>query len=177
MSKTFTATLASYAQVDGKLSLSDSASKYLPVLRGSAFDNVRLVNLGTHTPGGLPLQVPDDVTNDAQLMAYFQHWKPAYAPGTYRTYSNLSIGLLGVIVAKSMNEDFGALMQETLFTPLALKHSFLDVPPDQMANYAQGYTKEVRRSGWPPEYWTPKHTVSERRPEIWCAFSRQICAC
>ena len=142
VSKTFTATLASYAQVDGKLSLSDSASKYLPVLRGSAFGNVRLVNLGTHTPGGLPLQVPDDVTNDAQLMAYFQRWKPAYAPGTYRTYSNLSIGLLGVIVAKSMNEDFGALMRETLFTPLALKHTFLDVPPDQMANYAQGYTKE-----------------------------------
>ena len=51
VSKTFTATLASYAQVDGKLSLSDSASKYLPVLRGSAFGNVRLVNLGTHTPG------------------------------------------------------------------------------------------------------------------------------
>ena len=142
VSKTFTATLASYAQVDGKLSLSDSASKYLPALRGSAFDNVTLVNLGTHTPGGLPLQVPDDVTNDAQLMAYFRNWKPAYAPGTYRTYSNLSIGLLGVIVAKSMNEDFGALMQETLFAPLGLKHSFLDVPPDQMANYAQGYTKD-----------------------------------
>ena len=142
VSKTFTATLASYAQVDGKLSLSDSASKYLPALRGSAFDNVTLVNLGTHTPGGLPLQVPDDVTNDAQLMAYFQNWKPAYAPGTYRTYSNLSIGLLGVIVAKSMNEDFGALMHETLFAPLGLKHSFLDVPPDQMANYAQGYTKD-----------------------------------
>ena len=142
VSKTFTATLASYAQVDGKLSLSDSASKYLPALRGSAFDNVTLVNLGTHTPGGLPLQVPDDVTNDAQLMAYFQNWKPAYAPGTYRTYSNLSIGLLGVIVATSMNEDFGALMHETLFAPLGLKHSFLDVPPDQMANYAQGYTKD-----------------------------------
>jgi beta-lactamase class C len=142
VSKTFTATLASYAQVDGKLSLSDSASKYLPALRGSAFDNVTLVNLGTHTPGGLPLQVPDDVTNDAQLVAYFQRWKPAYAPGTYRTYSNLSIGLLGVIVAKSMNEDFGTLMRETLFAPLGLKRTFLDVPSDQLANYAQGYTKD-----------------------------------
>src|SRR5580704_14188621 len=66
VSKTFTATLASYAQLDGKLSLDDTASKYLPALRGSAFDNVKLLNLGTHTPGGMPLQVPDDVTNDAQ---------------------------------------------------------------------------------------------------------------
>lgn len=142
VSKTFTATLAAYAQESGKLSLGASASTYLAALRGSAFDNVKLVNLGTHTSGGLPLQVPDDVTNDAQLMAYFRNWKPAYAPGTYRTYSNLSIGLLGVIVAKSMNESFDALMRNTLFTPLEMKSSFLDVPAAQMENYAQGYTDD-----------------------------------
>jgi beta-lactamase class C len=57
VSKTYTATLASYAQVNGNLALSDSASKYLPFLRGSSFDNISLLNLGTHTSGGLPLQV------------------------------------------------------------------------------------------------------------------------
>jgi CubicO group peptidase (beta-lactamase class C family) len=57
-------------------------------LRGSSFDTVSLLNLGTHTSGGLPLQVPDDIGNNAQLMAYFQSWKPTYAPGTYRTYAN-----------------------------------------------------------------------------------------
>src|SRR5215469_4438791 len=82
VSKTFTATLASYAQVSGQLSLADPASKYLPVLHGSHFDEVSLLNLGTHTPGGLPLQVPEEVTNDDQLMQYFRNWKPAYAPGT-----------------------------------------------------------------------------------------------
>src|ERR1700722_3139609 len=95
VSKTFTATLASYAQVNGKLSLSEPASTYLPSLRGTSFDTVSLANLGTHTSGGLPLQVPDDVTNDAQLTAYLRSWKPTYAPGTYRIYSNPSIGLLG----------------------------------------------------------------------------------
>jgi beta-lactamase class C len=142
VSKTFTATLASYAQVSGKLSLSDMASKYLPALRGSSFDAVSLLNLATHTPGGLPLQVPDDITNTAQLMAYFQNWKPAYAPGTYRTYANPSIGMLGMITAKSMNEDFVALMQGMLFPGLGMKHSYLDVPQAQMENYAQGYTTE-----------------------------------
>jgi CubicO group peptidase (beta-lactamase class C family) len=72
ISKTFTATLAAYAQVTGKLALTDMASKYLPSLRGSAFDQVSLLNLGTHTSGGLPLQVPNGVTNNAQLMAYFR---------------------------------------------------------------------------------------------------------
>ena len=112
ISKTFTATLASYAQVGGKLSLSDFATRYLPSLRGSSFDRVSLVNLGTHTSGGLPLQVPGGIANINQLMAYFQHWKPAYAPGTYRTYSNPGIGMLGMIAARSMNEDFVALMEK-----------------------------------------------------------------
>jgi beta-lactamase class C len=140
ISKTFTATLASYAQISGKLSLSDSASKYLPSLRGSSFDKVSLLNLGTHTSGGLPLQVPDDVTNDDQLIAYFQSWKPTYAPGAYRIYSNLSIGMLGMVAAKSMNEDFGALMGSKLFAVLGLKNTYLDVPKAQVENYAQGYT-------------------------------------
>lgn len=141
VSKTFTATLASYAQVGGQLSLSDPASKYLPSLRGSSFDEVSLLYLGTHTSGGLPLQVPDEITNDDQLMRYFQSWKPTYAPGTYRTYSNLSIGMLGVIAAKSMNEDFVALMERKLFPALGLKNTWLNVPTGQMDHYAQGYTE------------------------------------
>ena len=140
VSKTFTATLASYAQVNGQLSLSDNASKHLPSLRGSSFDKVSLLHLGTHTPGGLPLQVPNEITNDDQLMRYFQSWKPTYTPGTYRTYSNPSIGLLGVIVARSMKEDFVALMERKLFPALGLKSTWLNVPTAQMDHYAQGYT-------------------------------------
>ncbi len=139
-SKTFTATLAAYAQVTGVLSLSDMASKYLPTLRGSSFERVSLLNLGTHTAGGLPLQVPNDITNNAQLMAYFQGWRPTYTPGTYRTYSNPGTGMLGMIAAKSMNDDFVALMERRLFPWLGMKHTYLDVPKAQMENYAQGYT-------------------------------------
>lgn len=140
VSKTFTATLASYAQVGGHLSLSDSASEYLPALRGSSFDRVSLLNLGTHTSGGLPLQVPDKVTNDDQLMKYFQSWKPTYAPGTYRTYANPSIGLLGLVAAKSMGGSFDALIERRLFPALGMNHAYLDVPRAETGNYAQGYT-------------------------------------
>ena len=140
-SKTFTATLAAYAEASGQLLLSDSASKHFPSLRGTSFDKVSLLNLGTHTSGGLPLQVPDDIKNNDQLMAYLQRWKPTHAPGTYRTYSNPSIGLLGVIAAKSMNGDFVALMEGTLFPGLGMKNTYLHVPKSQTENYAQGYTK------------------------------------
>jgi beta-lactamase class C len=141
VSKTFTATLTAYARVTGKLSLSDPPGQYLPSLRGSNLDKVSLLNLGTHTPGGFPLQVPDDITNDAQLMAYFRDWKPTYVPGTYRTYANPSIGLLGMVAAKSLHKDFTALMEGMLFPALGLKHTWLHVPEPEAENYAQGYTK------------------------------------
>jgi beta-lactamase class C len=142
ISKTFTATLAASAQIDGYLSLSDRTSKYLPSLQKTPFGDVTLLNLGTHTPGGLPLQVPDNVNNIDELMQYFKQWKPAYAAGTYRTYANPGIGTLGLITAKSMGQDFDALMTQRLFPALGLQNSYVDVPASRMKDYAQGYTKD-----------------------------------
>jgi CubicO group peptidase (beta-lactamase class C family) len=142
ISKTFTATLASYAQLQGDLSLTDSVSKHLPSLRGSSFDHVSLINLATHTAGGLPLQVPDEIKNADQLMDYLKRWKPAYAAGTDRTYSNISIGLLGLITAQSMHQSFEDAMEKQLFVGLGMRRSYIKVPADQMNRYAQGYTKK-----------------------------------
>ncbi|MDR5837247.1 beta-lactamase [Caballeronia sp. LZ034LL] len=144
VSKTFTATLASYAQTKGDLSLSDPVGKYLPSLDGSEFGKVTLLNLGTHTPGGLPLQVPDDIHDNAQLLQYFSTWRPARPPGTVRTYSNPGIGTLGLITAKAMNQDFDALMQTRLFPALGLTHSYMHVPAAKQRDYAQGYAQDDR---------------------------------
>ncbi|WDD95336.1 beta-lactamase [Burkholderia sp. FERM BP-3421] len=142
VSKTLTATLASYAQASGKLSLSDPTRRYLPAMQGTRFGDVKLLNLGTHTPGGFPLQVPERIGTDDQLMQYFKEWRPAYTAGTYRTYANPSIGMLGVITAKSMGRDFTALMEQWLFPALGMNNTFINVPAAQMGRYAQGYTKE-----------------------------------
>jgi len=142
VSKTFTATLASQAQVSGYLSLLDKASKYLPSLRGSKFGEVSLLNLGTHTPGGLPLQVPTNVRNNDQLMQYLKEWRPTYAPGTYRTYANPSIGTLGLIAAIALGQDFETLMEQRLFPALGLTSSFINVPAAKMPDYAQGYSNQ-----------------------------------
>jgi beta-lactamase class C len=142
VTKTLTATLAFYAQLSGALSLSDKTSKYLPSLAGSKFGEVTLLNLGTHTPGGLPLQVPDRVTNDDELLQYFKAWAPTYAAGTYRTYANPGIGTLGLITAKSLGQDFTVLMEQRLLSALGMKSTFINIPAARMADYAQGYTKE-----------------------------------
>ncbi|MBY2936486.1 class C beta-lactamase [Rhizobium leguminosarum] len=156
ISKTFTVTLTSYADVTGRLSLSDKASKYLPAMKGRPFGDVVLTDLGTHTAGGFPLQVPDEVKTEKQLMEYLATWKPSYAAGTHRTYANPSIGMLGYITAKSMNDGFVAWMEGKLFPSLGLKSTFIDVPKSRMADYAQGY----RRNGEPARM-TPAILSSE----------------
>jgi beta-lactamase class C len=133
--------LASYAQISGYLSLSDKTNKYLPALRDSKFGNVSLLNLGTHTPGGLPLQVPDNIGNNDELIQYFKDWRPTYEPGTYRTYANPGIGTLGLITAKSMGQDFASLMEQRVFPALGMKSSYINVLEAKMVDYAQGYTK------------------------------------
>jgi beta-lactamase class C len=140
ISKTFTATLAAYAQVRGKLSLQDHPGKYLPQLKGSAIDMVSLIHLGTYTAGGLPLQFPDEVSND-QMMDYFRQWKPDAPAGTLREYSNPSIGLLGHITALALKMEFESAMQGTLFPKLGLNHSYIRVPDGEMAGYAWGTNK------------------------------------
>ena len=149
VTKTFTATLASWAQVNNQLSLSDKVDKYLPSLKNTPFGNLSLLNLGTHTSGELPLQLPGDVRNEDQLMQYLKAWRPTHPPGTYRTYANPGIGMLGAITAKSMGQDFTTLMERRLFPVLGLTSTFIHVPAARMADYAQGYTnddKPVRMS-------------------------------
>lgn len=142
ISKTFTATLATYAQANGQLSLADSPSNYLPELRGSRFDDVTLIHLGTHTAGGFPLQIPDEIQTVGQLMDYFRAWRPVFAPGTHRTYANPSVGLLGMVVARSMKMPFEDAMEQRLFPRLGMPDSYIRVPANKMALYAQGYNRE-----------------------------------
>jgi beta-lactamase class C len=142
ISKTFTATLASYAQANGNLSLADKTSKYLPSLEGSKFGDVTLLNLGTHTAGGFPLQLPESIRTEDQLMQYLKTWQPRYTPGTYRTYANPSIGMLGLITAKSLGVDFTDLMEQRVFSPLGMNNTYINVPKTKMGDYALGYSEE-----------------------------------
>lgn len=142
LSKTFTATLGAYAQARGELSLGDPASRHWPDLAGGAFDDISLLELATYSAGGLPLQFPEQVTDQQQMLDYYRDWIPDYAPGSHRLYSNPSIGLFGYLVAKRLGEPFTDLMEKQLFPQLGLSHSYIQVPDDQQQHYAWGYSKE-----------------------------------
>ncbi|MFJ2487122.1 class C beta-lactamase [Pseudomonas sp. NPDC087639] len=141
VSKTFTATLAGYAQATGKLDLSTKASKIWPELKGSAFDNISVLQLGTYSAGGLPLQFPAEADSADKMLGYYQQWKPVYPAGSHRLYSNPSLGLFGYLTAKSLGQPFDQAMSETLLPKLGLKHTFVKVPASEAKLYAQGYNK------------------------------------
>lgn len=142
LSKTFTATLAAYAQASGRLALSDKASQILPALRGSAFDSISVLQLGTYTAGGLPLQFPSEADAPDKMLGYFKQWQPTYAAGSHRQYSNPSLGLFGYLAAQRMGAPFDQVMSKNLLPKLGLSHTWLSVPQDQSELYAQGYNKE-----------------------------------
>ena len=142
VSKTLTATLAAYAQAEGKLSLTDSPSRHLPALEGSELDSITLIDLATHSAGGFPLQLPDEIRSEQQLTDYFKSWRPQHLPGSYRTYANPSIGLLGRTAAASLALTYSDALQKQLLPKLGMFSTYLDVPAGEMQRYAQGYNQK-----------------------------------
>lgn len=131
LSKTFTAISGTYAKNQGKISFDDQPGKYVPALKNSEINKVNLLELLTFTSGNLPLQFPDNIKTDKQILEYFKKWKVKNPPGTYREYSNPSIGLFGYLTAKSMDVPFSSLLEEIIFPQLNLKHTYVNVPEAQ----------------------------------------------
>ncbi|RQP05344.1 MAG: beta-lactamase [Paracoccus sp. BP8] len=140
ISKTFNVTLAALAAQEGRLSLADPVAAHLPDLKGSAIGSVSLMDLATHQTGGLPLQVPDEAGDDGTLMRWLQDWQPVPGQGE-RSYSNVSIGLLGRIAAQAFGEPYSEALRAHLLQPLGLESTHVDVPEAEMRRYAWGYSR------------------------------------
>lgn len=142
ISKTFTVTLATYAEVQGKLRLTDTVADHLPEFRGTPFGKIMLRNMGTHTAGKFPFRLPPDVNTYEELVPNLKKWRSPYPQGTKRKYATATIGMMGRVAASALETTYSQAVDTILIPKMGLTQTFIDVPAAQMTHYAQGYTTE-----------------------------------
>jgi len=126
ISKQFTATAILLLQEQGKLSLDDKVSKFIPNLTRA--NEVTIRQLLSHTSGYQDYW-PQDYVMPMMLQPVtaekiMDGWarKPLdFDPGSKWQYSNTNYVIAGVIIEKASGKSLLEFMQEKIFTPLGMK--------------------------------------------------------
>lgn len=146
MTKSFAAMGILILRDQGKLSLDDPASKYIPEMRQTKYlttdaPAITIRDLMTHRAG-----FPEDnpygdrqlADTDAELMQLMKD-NPSFsnAPGLQYEYSNLGFALLGTIIKNVSGQSYQQFIDQNIFKPLGMKNTYWEytkVPPQQLAH-------------------------------------------
>ena len=125
ISKQFTAAAVLLLQEQGKLSLDDKVSKFIPDLTRA--NEVTIRQLLSHTSGYQDYwpqdYVPAFMLTDITAQKILDLWarKPLdFDPGTKWQYSNTNYVIAGLIIEKASGEPLLKFLQEHIFTPLGM---------------------------------------------------------
>ncbi|WP_129841618.1 serine hydrolase domain-containing protein [Streptomyces sp. RFCAC02] len=124
-SKSFTSVAVMRLVVEGKLSLADTAARYVPQLAGSTI-TVRQLLMQT---SGLPEYVnlmdwTATGTAPEEHLALALSQEPLFEPGTDWAYSNTNYLVLGMIIDRVTGEDFRTYIEDTILNPLDLDDTY-----------------------------------------------------
>ena len=148
--KTMTAAVIVLLAQEGKLSLDDPVSKYVPgVPNGDKITITELLKMrsGLYNYDDDPEfwaildRDPTKVWSPAEVLAIAFKHPPYFPPGTGFHYSNTNYALLGLIAEKVDGKPLASCFQDRLFGPLGLKDTLL---PASTSNtlpdpYSHGY--------------------------------------
>ena len=170
MTKPVTATAILILQDEGKLSIDDPASKYLPELAELKGPDgkpalVTLKQMLTHT-SGMVGEAPPSVLRNAKSLADLT---PAYAksplrfqPGARWEYCQSGINSLGRIVEVVSGKSLPEFFAERIFEPLGMKDTTFYPTEAQARRIAMSYRKEGERLVEAPNFLLQSHRVTSR---------------
>ena len=150
VTKPFTGTLIMQLVEQGKVSLDDPISTYVPGVPNG--DQVTLKLLGTMRSGVASYSrnpdfvkdlfaKPESVFTGDQLLRFGYALSPAFAPGADFEYSNTNTLLLGKVVEKVTGKTLQEAYQSMVFDPLKLSQtSAPGSDPVMPAPFSRGYT-------------------------------------
>jgi CubicO group peptidase (beta-lactamase class C family) len=148
MTKSFTALAILKLRDDGKLSLDDPVSKWIPEFARMELPTrdtppLRVRQILSHSAG-----FPEDnpwgdqqlSATDAQLDAWLRAGIPfSTPPGTRYEYSNYAFGILGRIVTKASGVDYERYMRDQILMPMGLSSTTFEFAQVPAASRAIGY--------------------------------------
>jgi CubicO group peptidase (beta-lactamase class C family) len=148
VTKQFTAAAILMLQERGKLSVQDDLTKYLPDFPTQG-KKVTLEDLLHHTSGipsytGMAEWIPkmrEDLSVD-QLIGIFQGKPFEFDPGTKWAYDNSGYVLLGAVIEKVAGKSYERFIEDEIFQPLGMTHSYYGSWTDVIPHRAAGYDKE-----------------------------------
>ena len=145
VSKNIAAAVALVLAYEGKLSLDEDITKYVPEAPTHG-QQVTLRQLLTHTSGLYNFtSLPDADANEArdlshgQVLALIKDRPADFAPGTSWRYSNTGYYLVGMAIERVTGVPYGNYLRDRVFTPLRMTSSSLCTAHDGVANLATGY--------------------------------------
>ena len=145
ITKTFTATAIMRLAEQDRIDLDGKVRTYLPdfrVLDETATDQATVRHLLTHTGGWVGDVFHDTGPGPNALHAYVARMSnlEQLAPiGAVWSYNNAGFGVVGAIIEAVTGESYERAMQELVFEPLGLTHTFLN-PADVMVHrFAVGH--------------------------------------
>lgn len=155
ITKTFTATLLALAVNQGKVTLETSVTRFLPdsVASNPALKGITLKSLANHTSGlpRLPPNMSETVTDinqpyehydESRMFSFLKGFKAIRQPGASYEYSNLAVGLLGVILEKVYGRPYEELVSTYITKPSGMKETKITPDAAGMKLIAQGYNEQ-----------------------------------
>lgn len=141
MTKQFTAAAILLLQQDGKLSVDDKLSRFMPGYRYAS--QITLRQILNHTSGIPDYSIVNDVPHTATAQQFVDLIKNApldFPPGSRFEYSNTNYVILSIIVEQASGMTFGEFLARRIFEPLGMSATSVRSIPQDHPDGAVGYT-------------------------------------